>query len=71
MGDRKEGQERGNICISIADSFDIQQKLTQYCNAITSNKKIKNKIAASILGGKIENYMLISILNNFVFKEKG
>ena len=31
VGDRREGQEGGNICISIADSFDIQQKLTQYC----------------------------------------
>lgn len=68
MGRKFKNEIYVHVCLI---HFASQQKLTQYCNAITSNKKIKNKIAASILGGKIENYMLISILNNFVFKEKG
>ena len=29
----KEIQKRRDICICIADSFDVQQKLTQHCKA--------------------------------------
>ena len=31
---RREVQERGNICMHIADSLRVQQKLTQHCKAI-------------------------------------
>ena len=36
----REVQKRGDIVISVADSYDIWQKPTQYCKAIILQLKI-------------------------------
>ena len=43
-GGGREAQEEGDICIHIAVSHCVQQKLTQHCKAITLQlKKKKNQ----------------------------
>ena len=42
-GGGREVQEGGDICTHIADSFLVQQKLTQHCKAIILQKQNKTK----------------------------
>ena len=46
-GGGREAQEEGDICIHIAVSHCVQQKLTQHCKAITLQlkKKLRIKVA--------------------------
>ena len=43
----REVQEEGDICIPIADSFVVQQKLTQHCKAIICS-------AASVMSNSLQ-----------------